>query len=425
MLAAFFQRQALSIQRDPPDVVDIDCVTSVSCHHDHCGWNDAVVLSSRSACPSGKSLLWRVQIPESLAGTYTVPGQFVKLRWNDTVEPLFLAMCSPPVSYTPQVVSSNHHRTTTITTTPHHEYPTHTSDDSNDTSTSNTIRTSSPDDNNSSAATADGINGNTRHRCVFEFLVKTTPNITWLSNIGSGTRVQVSQVYGNGFPLLVPISLIPPCTTLTTSCSSPQQQDNDNDEVQPFQDDGHCDSNGEHQQQEHIVGRQGILLVAAGSGIAPLKACIESGQLQSIVGPDGDDQSNGSTNNNKKKIRFYRLYYGEWTQDDLCFPELFDTWKVKYGIEIIPCLSRSPDGMGHVQNALRRDLCAQDGGDGDHGDITPITTYTPKLLQSAGTATKSSLGATAFLCGMDDMVVTVTELLQEAGVPPERILINL
>jgi hypothetical protein len=406
MLAAFFQRQALSLQHGQQNVVD-DGVTDVSCQHDQCFWNDAVVLSSRSACPSGKSLLWRVQIPDSLAGSYTVPGQFVKLRWNDTVEPLFLAMCSPPVSPTPQSITPNHHHWITTTTT---------------TTTGSGGNTS---------VTADDTNGNTRRTCVFEFLVKTTPNITWLSNIGSGTRVQVSQVYGNGFPLLVPIRMIPPFTSTMTNCSSSQQEDSYNGEESPHQDVGHDDNEDEQQQQQQqVVGRNGILLVAAGSGIAPLKACIESGQLQFIVGPEGGKRCDAGTNNNKKHNRFYRLYYGEWTQDDLCFPELYDTWKVKYGIQIIPCLSRSPDGMGHVQNALRRDLFLdQDGDNSDPGvsGASTLTLTSNPIQLSAPTTTKTtdSVVATAFLCGMDDMVVSVTELLQEAGVPPERILINL
>jgi hypothetical protein len=319
-------------------------------------------------------------------------------------------MCSPPVSPTPQSITPNHHHWTTTT------------------KTTTTIRSNGSGGNTS--VTADDTNGITRHTCVFEFLVKTTPNITWLSNIGSGTRVQVSQVYGNGFPLLVPIRMIPPFTSTMTSCSSSQQEDSYNGEESTHQDVGHDENEDEQQQQQHVVGRNGILLVAAGSGIAPLKACIESGQLQFIVGPEGGKRCDAGTNNNKKHNRFYRLYYGEWTQDDLCFPELYDTWKVKYGIQIIPCLSRSPDGMGHVQNALRRDLFLDQDGDysdpGVSGASTLTLTSNPlQLSVPTTTRTTDSVVATAFLCGMDDMVVSVTELLQEAGIPPERILINL
>ena len=58
-------------------------------------WNDATVLSVEDACPSGKSLFWRVQVSPKLFDSYKNPGQFVQLRMNDK-DPLFLAMCSAP-----------------------------------------------------------------------------------------------------------------------------------------------------------------------------------------------------------------------------------------------------------------------------------------------------------------------------------------
>lgn len=102
-------------------------------------WNGGTVVSSKSACPSGKSLLWKIQIDDpKIIIDYTTPGQFLQLRKDDTTDPLFLAMCSPPAS-----------------------------DD---------------DDAN-----------------VLEFLVKTTPNIPWLADIKDGETVQVSSVMGEGF----------------------------------------------------------------------------------------------------------------------------------------------------------------------------------------------------------------------------------
>lgn len=218
-------------------------------------WYDATVLSTKDACTSGKSLLWRIQVPLKLAHDYMIPGQFLQLKKDDK-KPLFLAMCSPP---------SNEH--------------------------------------------------------IFEFLVKTTPNIPWLPSINSGITVQLSNIMGNGFHL---------------------------DEIQR-------DDN--------------VIMCVAGSGIAPIKACIDSGNVKSG-----------------------RLYYGEWTANDLCFSGRFGD----NNIEVIPCLSRDEDSRyksGYVQDVLK-----QDG------------------LPSS---------CVAILCGMPEMEESVKAILLEAGVSENNIRTNL
>lgn len=275
MLAAFYRRVVCSAGGVEPAEV----------------WSDCKVVSTAHACPSGKSLLWRVSVSPELGRSYKIPGQFVKLRLNKDIEPLFLAMCSAP----------------------------------------------SDDDN------------------TFEFLVKTTKNINWLTGVASGTSVQLSHVLGGGFPLEDFVS------------------NNNNDDT--------------------TTSIQNVLLVAAGSGIAPLKACIESGRLN--VGGTGG--------------RTCQVYYGEWTADDLCFPTLYKDWE-KAGITIVPCLSRPPDSWtgrrGYVQLALKEEHGSSPDGDDNN---------------NSNAAAKTS----ALLCGMDDMVVKVTSIFKEAGVPPRRILINL
>jgi len=157
-----------------------------------------------------------------------------------------------------------------------------------------------------------------------EFLIKMAPRLTWLADaLVEGTTVQVSRVMGQGFPL------------------------------------------------EDLSNRtiDNIILAAAGSGIAPLKACIESGKLPPHI----------------------KLYYGEWKKDDLCFTELYESWNAN----LVPVLSRTKDTKGYVQSVLQQD-----------GVSSPETTG-------------------AILCGMDEMVESCTTVLTEAGVNKENILLNL
>lgn len=166
----------------------------------------------------------------------------------------------------------------------------------------------------------------------FEFLIKKSPRLAWLDEaLQTDNIVQISRVLGNGFPL------------------STQLDDE---------------------------GVDRILLLAAGSGIAPLKACIESGQLPA-------------------RSPHNKLYYGEWTADDLCFTDLYDTWKQEYDVTVIPVLSRTENSRDYVQQVLRND-----------GISSPQTTA-------------------AIVCGMDDMVESVSSVLTAAGVEENRILLNL
>lgn len=70
----------------------------------------------------------------------------------------------------------------------------------------------------------------------FEFLIKKTDDNGWITDASSGTTVEISQVLGNGFPI--------------------------EENLEGF---------------KYDFPTQNVLLFAAGSGIAPLKAAIESG----------------------------------------------------------------------------------------------------------------------------------------------------
>lgn len=175
----------------------------------------------------------------------------------------------------------------------------------------------------------------------FQFLVKTTTSTdtSWLSNILPNTVVQVSPIMGKGFALTERLARMS---------------------------DGGGGSASE------------IILVAAGSGIAPFKACVESGLLQ------------GTTTS--------RIYYGEWTEDDVSFRNLFTKWEEDDQVTVTPVLSRNTttnaDIKWYVQDAMH-----QDGIDDPQRTVV-------------------------LLCGMKPMVEATRTLLQQAGVPQGQILTN-
>ncbi|KAL3938430.1 MAG: hypothetical protein SGBAC_006671, partial [Bacillariaceae sp.] len=175
----------------------------------------------------------------------------------------------------------------------------------------------------------------------FEFLIKKTDSNGWLTDAAVGSEVQISQVLGGGFPM-----------------------------------------------EENLEGfkfdfpTQNVLLFGAGSGIAPLKAAMESGQLN--VGGGGGG-------------RTARLYYGVQKAEDLCFVDSFPEWE-KMGFQVVPVLSQpGPEWggrTGYVQNGLEE-------------DGVPIP-------RNSG----------ALLCGQKGMAESVTAILTKAGVFEGRILTN-
>merc|ERR1711904_245472 len=84
-------------------------------------------------------------------------------------------------------------------------------------------------------------------------------------------------------------------------------------------------------------------IFATGSGVAPIRAVIESGALAGKV---------------------CRLYLGARTLSSLAYREKFDDWR-KQGIEVVPVISRAGDDWhgrtGYVQDAFRED---EERGDG-------------------------------------------------------------
>ena len=163
-------------------------------------WSTAEVTSSETANQSGNTVLITVSVPAETAQEYKIPGQYVQVRLNEDTKPLFLAIASPPDA----------------------------------------------------------------ENAVFEFLVKKTDGNEWMTGASAGSKIEVSQVLGGGFPMA--------------------------ENLDGF---------------KYDFPTQNVLLFGAGSGIAPLRAAMESGQLDVAKAGSGG--------------RTARLYYGVQTADDLCF----------------------------------------------------------------------------------------------------------
>mmetsp|Transcript_27186 Transcript_27186/g.65053 ORF Transcript_27186/g.65053 Transcript_27186/m.65053 type:complete len:657 (-) Transcript_27186:1283-3253(-) len=303
-------------------------------------WYDATVVSTEPACPSGKSLQWIVQVDE------TQDDSADAFEYND------------PGKFV-QLKCSN-----------------------DDGSIDNC------DDTNNKLFLAMSGPPSYYEPNKLEFLVKTTPNIPWLQDIKPGSKVQITQCQGQGLASSIATILEEALANKSTEDDTADSDDDDNEDGSSS-----ADTDIEH-----------LLLVAAGSGIAPLMACLREG--------------GGWLFNS---VPYVSMYYGEWTQDDLCFQEyLFPTLTGSNGsddgngndidtsvdtskqmkIYTIPCLSKQKRDFtkgiwsGHVQNVMW-----------SRGIVNPEKTL-------------------AVICGMEEMETDVRQLLKRAGVDENRILTN-
>ncbi|KAI0565952.1 Oxidoreductase NAD-binding [Gracilaria domingensis] len=178
----------------------------------------------------------------------------------------------------------------------------------------------------------------------FEFLVKESEYSKSICDVKEGNTVEMSPVMGKGFPM-----------------SKLNMADYDE----------------EHKPKD-------ILLFATGSGIAPIRAAIES-------------PLNGL---NVPLRRSVKLFYGARYPNRMPYMERFGMWQVD-GVEIIPVMSRPQDAF--------------DKWDGETG-------YIQDMLKKVGVDNPDQTAA--LLCGVKGMTEDVTSLLTEAGVPKDRILLN-
>jgi NAD(P)H-flavin reductase len=178
-----------------------------------------------------------------------------------------------------------------------------------------------------------------------EFLVKKTDSNAWITDAADGTAVAISQVLGGGFPIA--------------------------EEVDGFKYDFPC---------------QNALLFANGSGIAPIRAAIESGLLN--IGKPGDGG------------RTARLYFGCSTPADMPYISKFKEWEA-IGVEVVPVISQPENSQG---------------------EWTGRTGYVQSCLEEDGVAIPRNTGA--LLCGVKGMAESVTDVLTKAGVFEGRVLTN-
>lgn len=176
----------------------------------------------------------------------------------------------------------------------------------------------------------------------FEFLIKETDGSKWFTSLAEGASVQVSQVMGGGFKVA--------------------------DELNSMKSDFPC---------------QQVVLFAAGSGIAPIRAAIEQ---------------EGETGLNLASGRTCKLYYGAQTPAKMAYQDKFAEWKAK-GVEVIPVISK-PEGTGWEGK----------------------TGYVQDVAKADGISAPRNTGV--LMCGMKDMAMAVKELCSEAGVLDERVLTN-
>jgi NAD(P)H-flavin reductase len=153
---------------------------------------------------------------------------------------------------------------------------------------------------------------------IFEFLIKETPHLEWISRLQPGGTLEMSPVMGKGFPIWKNLSLDEQ-PALTT-------------DKKPLD----------------------ILLFATGSGIAPIRSAIES-------------RLNGIEVNRRRSVK---LYYGVRYPHRMPYADRFKRWESD-GIEVIPVLSRPEEAAekwtgrtGYVQDALKQDGVSSPGETG-------------------------------------------------------------
>ncbi|GJQ14962.1 hypothetical protein GpartN1_g6753.t1 [Galdieria partita] len=171
------------------------------------------------------------------------------------------------------------------------------------------------------------------HSPFMEFLVKRTHATAWLCDLEKDGEVFISSVMGRGFQL------------------------------------------------SRLHNVEHIYLLATGSGIAPLRAVMESKEFLQFA--------------NKKDLQ---LYYGVRTPERFSYHDRFSLWQ-QTGVRIHKICSTDASGrwagrVGYVQHWLKED-----------GIPNP---------EKSG----------ALLCGVKGMIEEATHLLQTQGVPSDKILTN-
>ncbi|CAM9199828.1 unnamed protein product [Discosporangium mesarthrocarpum] len=174
-----------------------------------------------------------------------------------------------------------------------------------------------------------------------EFLIKETESTQLITTAKAGSTVDMSQVMGKGF-----------------------------------------DVKENFDSLKYDFPTQNIILMATGTGIAPIRAVIESNILESKNDPFG---------------RSCRLYYGVQTMDKLPYMDKLKEWEAN-GMEVVPVMSQAGE------------------------DWTGRRGYIQAALEEDGVNVPRNSGF--IMVGQQDMVKDVKELATKAGVFEGRLLTN-
>jgi len=191
--------------------------------------------------------------------------------------------------------------------------------------------------------------------CTLEFLIKKTDTNSWITSMQTSSTLAISQVMGKGFPI--------------------------KENLEGF---------------KYDFPTQQIYLLCNGSGIAPIRAAIESGQLHvSLPGRGG---------------RTARLYYGVRSTADLSYVDKFESWEAA-GFEVVPVISRPELDQDTIKRVL-----------GTSSEQGKRTGYVQNALEEDGISIPRNSGA--LLCGVKGMVDSTRSLLLKAGVFEGRVMTN-
>jgi NAD(P)H-flavin reductase len=180
-------------------------------------------------------------------------------------------------------------------------------------------------------------------KATFEFLIKENEGNAYLTSLKSGAPVKCSEVSGKGY-------------------QTKEHFDGDGGAVAAQYDGFAC---------------MNVLFVAGGSGVAPLRSCIEAGVALELP-------------------QRATLYYGVRDDSVLAYQDKFDEWAKNYNVDVVTCFSQGSGGAfkGYVQDAIK----------------------------AKGVAVPRNTGAA--VCGPKDMFTATKELLTKEGVFESRVLSN-
>ena len=180
-------------------------------------------------------------------------------------------------------------------------------------------------------------------KATFEFLIKENEGNAYLTSLKSGAPVKCSEVSGKGY-------------------QTKEHFDGDGGAVAAQYDGFAC---------------MNVLFVAGGSGVAPLRSCIEAGVALELP-------------------QRATLYYGVRDDSVLAYQDKFDDWAQNYNVDVVTCFSQGSGGAfkGYVQDAIK----------------------------AKGVAVPRNTGAA--VCGPKDMFTATKELLTKEGVFESRVLSN-